>query len=298
MSLIDESEKKVKEGFIGQKMIVLPPNVKRIISKNELIKQFYVTAIGFYPHAAFHNRERKFGCNQYIFLYCTAGSGLVIIKGETLHLKPNEFIILPCNVPHQYASSKEDPWSIYWMHITGENAALFYSRYLSLKSVPSFTAYDPVRIETFDHIFSLLENSFEERCLEFVSIKLQEFISGFLYPEQLKPSTQSGDKISDSILFMKKNINRQFSVQDLAQQQNLSVTHYSRVFRAKTGSSPNQYFSELKVQKSCQYLYFTDRSLKEICVELGFRDPYYFSRLFKKLMGVSPVKYKNKYKRN
>ena len=58
----------------------------------------------------------------------------------------------------------------------------------------------------------------------------------------------------------------------------------------------HKYFSNLKIQKSCQYLYFTDLSIKEICREVGFDDPYYFSRMFKKLMGMAPSKYKALYK--
>lgn len=298
MTLTDKTDRKIKEGFAGQKMIVLPPNIKRNVVKNDLINRFYITAIGFYPHAAFHGRERKSGCNQYIFLYCTNGTGTVSVKGQTLELTPNQFIIIPKNTPHQYSASQNDPWTIYWIHFIGDNANILYKRYLELKIEPVFSAYDERRIETFDQIFKLLDNSFEERSLEVVNIKLQEFLSNFLYADEINPSDSESNKISESIAFMKKNIAQQFSVQELAQQQNLSVTHYSRMFRAKTGSSPNQYFSELKIQKSCQYLYFSDRSIKEICVELGFQDPYYFSRLFKKLMGVSPARYKNKDKKD
>lgn len=292
------AEKKIKEGFVGQKMIVLPPNIKRGIARNELVKRFYVTAIGFYPHAAFHNRERKSGCNQLILLYCTAGAGTVIVKDEVFNLSPNHFIILPRNVSHQYTSSQEDPWTIYWIHFMGESADLLYSRYLEYSLKPIFSAYDERRIERFELIFNLLEDSFEWRNLEAVNLLLLEFISSFIYAREINPAGSESDKITESISFMKKNIACQHSVQDLAQQQNLSVTHYSRMFRSKTGSSPNQYFSELKIQKSCQYLYFTDRSIKEICAELGFQDPYYFSRLFKKLIGVSPAKYKSKHKKD
>lgn len=297
MSATAKTEKRLREGFVGQKMIVLPPNVKRVPATNKLIRQTYVTAIGFYPHAAFHDRERKAGCCEYIFLYCVAGRGTVTMKGKTSNLNPNEFVFLPKNVPHQYSSSSEDPWSIYWMHIAGENSELLYSRYLDLKSEPASIAYEEDNINTFNDIFSLLEHSFEEKNLELVSLKLQNFISKFLYPEQLRPTNYEGDKISRSIAFMKKNLNFNASIEELAKQQNLSVTHYSRMFRAKTGISPNRYFNELKIQESCQHLYFTNRSIKEICFELGFQDPYYFSRLFKKLMGVSPANYKSKYKK-
>ena len=295
MSTMPKPEKKIKEGFVGQRMIVLPPNVKLRALQNDLTRHLHATAIGFYPRAAFHNRERKTGCNEHILLYCTAGMGEVSVKGNTYALNPNNFIILPRNVPHQYNSSPKDPWTIYWVHFEGVNADLLYQRYSELGTEPVFTAYDENQIMRFDRIFELLDNSFDNRNLEITNIKLHEFISNFIYAQEMNLVGVEQDKITKSIAFMKKNIGEQFSIKELAEQQNLSVTHYSRMFRVKTGTSPNLYQSELKIQKSCQYLYFTDRSIKEICVELGFRDPYYFSRLFKKLMGVSPVHYKNKH---
>jgi AraC-like DNA-binding protein len=296
MSLAAKTQKKIKDGFVGQKMIVLPPNIRRNILKNDLVSRFHVVASGFFPHAAYHDRERKSGCSEYILLYCTAGMGTVTIADRTLPLKPNHFVVLPKDMPHHYKSSPVDPWTIYWLHFTGAHAELLYRKYAELKQEPVFLAYDSKRIEDFDQIFNMIANSFEERNLEVVNIKYLEFISSFLYAQEMDPLTPGRDKISRSIQFMRKNLGALYSVQDLAAQQNLSVTHYSRLFRAKTGSSPNKYFIEIKVQSACQYLYFTDKSIKEMCRELGFEDPFYFSRVFKKLMGVSPVNYRNQHK--
>lgn len=293
-----ENLKKIKEGFLGQKMIVLPPNVKKQVAKNNLIKRFYLTAIGYYPHAIFHDRERKLGSNQYILLYCTEGRGNIYLQGKNIEVEPNTFFIIPKNVAHHYKSSPQDPWTIYWVHFVGEYADYLYSAYMEKKTDLLSIPYDELRIQNFENIFNLLDNSFKIRDLEIINIKLLEFISAFIYHKEINPVHEDDDIVTHSIIFMKNNINILLSVNDLAAQQHLSVSHYSRLFRSKTGCSPCQYFNQLKVQKSCQYLYFTDRNIKEICAELGFEDPYYFSRLFKKLMGISPAKYKNQHKRN
>jgi AraC family transcriptional regulator of arabinose operon len=54
------------------------------------------------------------------------------------------------------------------------------------------------------------------------------------------------------------------------------------------------YFNHLKIQKACQYLHFTDDRINQIADQLGIGDSYYFSRLFKKLMGISPVEYRKR----
>jgi len=285
--------KKIKEGFIGQRMIVVPPDVKRLVGKNELINDFNVTAIGYYPHASFHDRERKFGTNQYILLYCTEGKGVIKLEGRETQIHPNTFFIIPRNSPHHYQSSIEDPWTIYWVHFKGKKADLIYARCLERKRTDNLSIpYTTSRIETFNEIYHLLEQSYHPLVMEIINIKLLEFIASFIYYEQINPAVLEDDAITHSIRFMKENIRQLFTVESLARQQNLSVSHYTRLFKTKTGYTPIQYFNQLKIQLSCQYLYFSDRKIKEICNEIGFVDQYYYSRLFRKLMGISPAKYK------
>ena len=84
------------------------------------------------------------------------------------------------------------------------------------------------------------------------------------------------------------------NVEEIAQSVNLSVSHFTSLFKKKTGFSPIEYCNHLKIQRACQYLFFTDLRVKEISFKLGINDPYYFSRLFTKVMGVSPNEYREK----
>ena len=285
--------KKIKEGFVGQKMIVLPPNIKRAIQNQSLIKNFYLTDIGFYPSAIHHHRERRQGIKHYILIYCTEGQGQVFLNTKEFTLSPNTYFIIPKNVSHSYKSSETEPWSIYWAHFSGEYADDLYKRTLAddqpkVHAIP----FDENRINLFDQIYSILEHSYEVREMEILNFNFLHLVTSMIYYKQTHPSIYDADATSNSITYMKTCLHETFTIKQLAQQQNISVSHYSRIFKQKTGSSPIHYFNQLKVQKSCQYLYFSDNSIKEISSELGFDDPYYFSRLFKKFIGVSPAKYK------
>tara|TARA_Y100000780_G_scaffold158980_1_gene143980 strand:- start:325 stop:630 length:306 start_codon:yes stop_codon:yes gene_type:complete len=96
---------------------------------------------------------------------------------------------------------------------------------------------------------------------------------------------------------MNQNISTNLKVAELAEEQSLSVSRYSKLFKEKTGYSAIQYFLKLKIEKACQELYFTDITVKEVSLKFGFDDPYYFSRIFKKIMGMPPSKYRYLYKK-
>lgn len=290
---------KKKEGFFGQQMIVLPPDSLKEVVNNLLIQNFHLTAIGFYPHARFHNRKRDTGANEYILLHCTEGEGKVSIDNIKFKLKPNHFIIIPPNIAHHYKSSLKDPWSIYWIHFTGKRANMLYDRYSHKKGpTAKFIPYNEQHMKIFLKIIKLLEYSFDNRSLELANIKLMHFLSSYIYQPELVSKISEKTVVNNSIEFMKGNLNRSLKIGDFAANENLSVSRFSQVFKEKTGYPPIHYFIKIKIQKSCQYLYFTDMSIKEISLIVGFSDQYYFSRIFKKIMGLPPSKYKALYKNN
>ena len=55
---------------------------------------------------------------------------------------------------------------------------------------------------------------------------------------------------------------------------------------------PIDYFLHLKMQKACQLLFSQDMKIKQVALQLGYEDQYYFSRIFKKYMGMSPEQYR------
>lgn len=283
-----------KEGFLGQKMIVLPYNAEAIILKNPIVASLYATDIGYYPHARDHFRERETGCPQYILIYCMEGFGWIYLGNTRYELSPNTYFIIPKMTVHHYGTYEDDPWSIYWIHFTGSKADHLFERYAeNLQPVVRPIPYYERRIDLFYEIYYSLENGVDAKNIEYANIRFFEFITSFIYGVKKKYFGPDNDQVRESINFMKLNLDKSLTIEDLANQLGYSVSHYSNLFKKSTGTSPLHYFNQLKMQEACQFLSFTTLSSKEICFKLGFEDPYYFSRLFKKMMGFSPSKYKN-----
>ncbi|MCH2207751.1 MAG: AraC family transcriptional regulator [Lentisphaerales bacterium] len=102
------------------------------------------------------------------------------------------------------------------------------------------------------------------------------------------------DPVDKAIQFMRDNSEVQISLTELARVADLSVSRFSVVFKKKTGTSPNEYVLEMKMHKACNLLITTRMTVREIAQMLGFDDPYYFSRCFKKRMGDSPQIFRDK----
>jgi AraC-like DNA-binding protein len=125
---------------------------------------------------------------------------------------------------------------------------------------------------------------------------LWHYLTTFMYNDKYDTAGQLSykDEINISIDYMRSNINKTMLLEEIASSANLSASHYSFLFKKKTGFSPIEYFNHLKMQQACQYLLFTNLRIKNIALKLGMEDPYYFTRMFTKVMGISPKSYREK----
>ena len=116
-----------REGFKGERMIVLPTEAFRDYVEHPLVRRLYLTDVGFFPCAQDHYRERKDGIEEYILIYCTEGKGVIRVEGREYHLGPNQAFCIPRWRGHRYWACGEEPWSILWVHFKGEDTAFYLS---------------------------------------------------------------------------------------------------------------------------------------------------------------------------
>ena len=91
---------------------------------------------------------------------------------------------------------------------------------------------------------------------------------------------------------MRENIEQHIAMDDVLRYIGYSQSHFSAMFKRKTGMSPISYFNRLKIEHACHLLKTTDLRMNQICYKVGIEDSLYFSRLFSKVMGISPTQYK------
>lgn len=282
---------KKKEGFAGQRSCVLPGELTRQIATHPLCESLYITDIGYYPSATHHSRERRKGSAQHILIYCVRGEGWYVLNDRKYTIRPNQMFILPAHVAHWYGTDDANPWTIYWLHFTGSRSQHFLD-FLRQEAgfSPITVSPQPERFELFEDIFSHVEMSYNMDNIVYANSSLGRFLATFnnaVYnPNPLNPVGE--DPISRTIVHMKENLAESFKLEDLAGIAGMSASHYSAIFREKVQSSPINFFTFLKIQEACRLLENTQLRIKDVAYQIGFNDPYHFSRVFANVMGISP----------
>jgi AraC-like DNA-binding protein len=288
---------KKEDGFPGQISFVLPEKIMGIIESNPIISDLYLTDIGYYPNARYHFRERPNGCPQHILIYCMEGQG-EIRMGEGIHeIAGNQYFILPAGVAHSYHSDLQHPWSIYWIHFSGSKAKHFARNSNKPISIDQgLLSRNSERIRLFTDIFRNLERGFGLEALEYVNLCLNYLLASFTHLNQFREirKADENDPLSQSINFMLENLTKKITLKDLSEAVGLSASYYSARFQSRTGHAPIDYFIQLKIQRACRSLDNSAGQIAEIANELGFEDQFYFSRVFRKVMGMSPSEYRKR----
>jgi len=290
---------KKSDGFQGQRLIILPKIIVDILKKHPITKQVFITDIGYFPKAMNHYVERKTGIGQHILIYCTEGNGWIEMDAKKIDIDPSQLIIIPANTPHQYGSSENDPWTIYWFHFSGEISDNIVNLIIqkTKKSQPNI-GFSENRIKLFEEIYTNLERGYIMDNLLHVNMTFYHFLSSTIYEEKFnfKESNTEKNRIDLLLDYVQNNLGIPFKLEELALHTNLSISQFSSLFKSRTGYSPIEYVNHLKIQKACQQLLLTEYPVKQISFNLGIEDPYYFSRLFSKVMGISPGNYRRKNK--
>jgi AraC-like DNA-binding protein len=282
---------------LGRQRIEIPKTIlKSRVQNNLLLKHLHIHSIGFYPKAKDHYTYRKKGLPENFIFYCVDGHGWYELDGQRHEIGPNEFFILPQNVEHAYGADQEHPWSIYWIHFGGEGLPAFNDTLAVQKHFKPFLVKNNAQtIAIFTKIYQALQLGYSIDNLLFANMCLTHFLTLFIYNSRHYGTVESDtpDCVDGAILYMQQHIDENISLNELSKHYNYSVSRFSNLFRQKTGYAPIDYFLQMKMQKACQELDFTAHSIKYIAFSMGFDDPYYFSKRFKTIIGVSPKKYRS-----
>ena len=280
-----------RDGFKDEEMFVLPTESFRPYLKDPVVQRMYVTDIGYFPNARHHYRERREGADGNILLYCTAGHGVVEFSGQTLTLEENEAVVIPARAAHRYYALDDAPWSLLWMHFKGEDCALCPVEKGEKIIFASHYAQNRLFL-LFSMIFRTLHTDYDLGNFRYIG-RVAESILSEVY-DRSKPVEFSGPErqVTELVRYMNDHIREVVTMDDLAACSGLSESYINRIFKKSTGMPPMRFFQDLKMRMA-RGIFDNNRDIRvyDVALQMGYTDPYYFSRVFRKVVGVSPSAY-------
>ena len=110
-----------------------------------------------------------------------------------------------------------------------------------------------------------------------------------------KIEVHASRKLRRAIIYIQNHISEPITLEALSNVCHVSKQQLIRYFKSELGTTPIAYINQMKVSRTKEYLQrHPEIPINEVCAELGFDDPLYFSRLFSKIYGESPSKYRQR----
>ncbi|MET4638356.1 AraC family transcriptional regulator [Mycetocola sp. 2940] len=281
------------EGFTNQRLCVVPrPQVEAALTRPGT-RRLFVTDAGYFPAAEGHGRRRARGTPETIVILCIAGSGVVTLDTAQHVLTPGACIVIPAGLPHQYVTSPENPWTIWWLHVRGTDVPDLTQLLTSEeRPVLRLRSLDRV-VSLFDELVSLLERRLSPAHLLAASGVAWHLLSRIV-ADSILPA--EGSPLERAMRYLEARIDGTIQVKELAALVGMSPSHLSALFREATGSGPNAFHTSLKMSRARGLLDTTTMPVTEIALAVGYTDPLYFSRHFRRIHGTSPTLYRAQHK--
>lgn len=239
---------------------------------------------------------RPKGRLDYQLLYIVSGKGHFYFHGEDRVVYAGRMVLIQPRQEQRYEYFGEDKPEVYWVHFTGSDVKNILRSY----NIPMD---DPIFYSGASYTYSYL---FKEMIHELQNCKTgyEDLLTMYLrqifllvqrtrQEERPTVSTYIQEEMEFARRYFNEHYNEPISIQEYAESRNMSVCYFQRNFKQIVKHTPMQYLLTIRVNNAASLLETTDYSMAEIAAIVGYEDPLYFSRLFRKIKGVSPRDYRN-----
>ena len=233
-----------------------------------------------------HNQQ---GREDFYLLYMVKGSMTVYLSDGAHTAEAGTAVLYPPRYPYRYLYGGAAPLSYFWVHFTGSYAERLL-RECGFSPLPCL-ALPRVQNRVAEQFRRLLERTEGTETLreQELACELERLL---LTLARFSRKEEPVRPLSRSIGIIHASYHKELRIPELARAENLSHSRYITLFRRQTGLSPTAYIVDLRLKSACELLRNTDMTIKQIGLQVGYDDPFFFSKLFKRHIGVSPTEYR------
>ena len=258
-----------------------------IRAENEL--PLYLLNMG-QQHCQDHiTRPEGYPCPQ--ILYCTKGSGTLILDGKRQHIPPLTAIFLPAFYPHEYYP-EEDIWDIHWVVPAGFASGELLEHF----GLTEPAVYPLNEVNNLEHIFRKMHEAIRADSL-FGNYRASGYLYDFLIEFYRLVSAKGISGTPNSALmkaidYINDNYTAALGMKELCEVSGVSKQHLCLLFRNTLNTRPMEYIAKRRIQAAKELLTGSGKSVEEIAAEMGFCSASYFCKLFKRYEGISPSRFR------
>lgn len=235
---------------------------------------------------------------SFLFFVVEDGSGFLEYGDETHQLNAGDCVFLDCRKSYAQHSS-EDLWTLRWVHFYGSNMGGIYDKYLERGGRVCF---HPKDMDTYgvilQRIYDVASKNSYIRDMEI----FEQLASLLTLLMAQSWSANKGNSISTKKRdmtnikeYLENNYKTRITLDMLAEEFYINKFYMTRLFKEQYGVSVNNYLLQVRVTHAKQLLRFSDYSVERIGQECGMEDANYFSRMFKKVEGMTPGEFRRKW---
>ena len=270
----------------------------KIASANALAKQnlLYMQEAGmFYSGSAYYTTREKL--DSFLIKLTVSGQGILSYGEESYCLQPGDFFWIDCKEYQDYRTADgTDHWHVLWVHFSGVATDNYYALFRQLNhGSPIGHLQDMGKArKLMQQLLKLCEVSNGELDVDIQSANLLTQLLTMLLEAVAHPSApQIPPMIAAVRDYLTENYNRPVSLEMLSRQFHISKFYLLRTFSHYLGLTPNEYQQNLRIAKAKELLRTTRLTVSMIANAVGIESTSYFISIFKRLEGVTPLKYRS-----
>lgn len=238
---------------------------------------------------------RPRGRLDYQLLYVASGKAHFFFGEEEQIVSAGHMVLYPPRQEQHYEYYAKDKPEVYWVHFTGGNVRNILKHFdIPVDGTVFYSGAPSAYQQLFKEMIHELQTC-RVGYQELLEMYLRQiFLSIQRTRQEQKPTVNTfiQEEMDHAMRYFQEHYNESIMIEDYAQSRGMSVSWFLRNFKQTTNTSPMQYVLNLRINNAVSLLESTNYNVTEIGAIVGYDNPLYFSRIFKKQKGVSPSDYR------
>lgn len=238
---------------------------------------------------------RPRGRLDFQLLYIASGKAHFHFDGKEKIVTAGHMVLYRPKEPQKYEYYGEDQTEVYWVHFTGGNVTNMLRSYGLTDDKTVFYCGSDIEYQNLFRAMIYELQMCRDNYAEMLEMYLKQIfilLQRFFKTTAKVDNTRLAEEIDKATKYFNEHYSEEICIDEYAKSHNMSTSWFIRNFKQYTGFTPLQYILNKRIYNAEALLLNSPYNVTEIAYIVGYDNPLYFSRIFKKMKGVSPSEYR------